>query len=1253
MSVLDAGLPFFGVQAGARGERVSVEERAVRLALGAPTPNLTDQADGPDEVVRAAAALAVLLFRYTYEPTVAIGIAEQEIRPDGAQDVGIIPVSVSVAAHDTLAQVILKTAEAARHSRSEGNRRGAGAEPEGQTSVVLGGRLQANAASGAGVDQERSERHARMLGRTDLVIEIGDDGDASALRLIYDGKRFNGECMARFGEQIATTLASLASDVTRQVKDATILPEAERRKLLLEYCPGDTAPRPDKTVIDLLEDQCARTPDRRAYICDDEAFTYAQVHGKANRLARELHGMGVTKGDVIPLLLEQSLDLIVSALALMKLGAVFVPLDLKWPAARIHRLVTDLKPRVMLMDEGVTLAGSNPAPDRPVNWFALPVSATGPRNAVAPDDPIYGYFTSGSTGLPKCAMNVHRGIVNRFLYMTKRYRATGNEMILQNSKHVFDAWVWQVFWPLTTGSTVVLPRSTKVFDLLGRIELVDKYKVTMTDFVPSVFGVLVDYLTNVNPAARRKLETLRHILIGGEELNPVATQTFKSMLPQVGLTNTYGPTETSIGTIFFEIGKERYSSIPIGRPIDNVNALILDEHRNLMPTGAIGDLYLSGACMGLGYLNDPEKTRSVFLPNPYPEVPGRIMYRTGDLAYYLPDGNIGFAGRRDQQVKVRGIRIELGEIESALLEHPEVAQAKVVLDKRVTGREELVGYVVGRRGRVDVTALRSHLLLRVPDYMVPARIGVLEAMPLDHGGKVDRRRLLEHVVPESAATRTADPFSPQTKDEATLAEVWKDTLNVDSVSAADSFFELGGNSLLAVRLVWKIREALGVDIPIQELYQRPTIGELRQALTGMEVRPSGIDEKIRAQIRADLSSAAELRGDAAAKAAPPEFRNVLLTGSTGFVGAHLLKELLEKTDAVIYCLVRAQGEVGALIRLRENLQYYRIDAREHLPRIVCIAGDLAWPRFGLTEEDYRDHSQRIDTVIHSGALVDYLRDYRGHRSANVLGTFEILRFAGAGRTKFLHHVSTLGVLPLSEPALKGEKFSEDGTLDSRYLPAGGYSQSKWAADQIAIGARDRGLSVNVFRPGEVMPATDLGVPNRKALSHMVIKAILTLGMYPETDATLDYTPADYVSRAMVHIARCSTSPGATYHLRHPKGISAQQVLQVFRSAGFALKEVSYARFWNRLEEAAGGGDSELTLLRSLVAGGAGSASAGPSRDILAELFDLDVARVLNARAVSALEASGITVTDDADRLIRPYAEHCKQSGEDAVAEVAR
>src|SRR5262249_53037729 len=350
---------------------------------------------------------------------IAVGLVETQPRPGSARG-PIIPVSVSMDAQDTLAQVVSKTVEAVRQAGYGAQSPRASAAPGAAPVVIL---------AGGSVDREWK---IRTLGTTDLVLEVVKEKKWVSLRGIYDGHRFDKTCMGRLIDQIATALAGFSADRTQQVKSLQILPEAERQRLLLECCPGEKAPRPEKTVIDLLEEQATRTPDRRAYICDDEVFTYEQGMGKANSLAHELEEMGVVKGDVVPMLLEQSLDLIVSALALMKLGAVFVPFDLKWPAARIQRLVAGLAPRVILKDEGVSLPGASTAPMRPVDWSALPVSPEGPRNAVGPDDPIYGYYTSGSTGLPKCAINVHRGIVNRFLYMTKRYRANGNEVILQN-----------------------------------------------------------------------------------------------------------------------------------------------------------------------------------------------------------------------------------------------------------------------------------------------------------------------------------------------------------------------------------------------------------------------------------------------------------------------------------------------------------------------------------------------------------------------------------------------------------------------------------------------------------------------------------------------------------------------------------------------------------------------------------------------------------------------------------------------------
>lgn len=1084
---------------------------------------------------------------------------------------------------------------------------------------------------------------ASLLVGTPLIVRAVTAANGVTVDIVYDATTAAEDPIKRFAEQWAQTLRSAWANPRTAIKDIETLPPGQKAQLLLQSS-GDTVSIPNTTVIDLIEQQCAASPDRIAYLCDEEVLTYSDVNGKANGLARSLQNLGVTKGDVIPLLLDQSLDLIFSALALMKLGAVFVPLDMQWPHSRVERMLNELAPRIVLTNDHCRPSIASSHPSACVDASALPSSSSGPRNPVSPEDPIYGYYTSGSTGAPKCAINIHRGIVNRFLYMTKRYHADGSEVILQNSKHVFDAWVWQVFWPLTNGAKTVLPRSTRVFDLLGTIDLIARHRVTMTDFVPSVFNVLVEYV-KTNPRAKHKLETLRHILIGGEELHPEASHAFKSLLPQVGLTNTYGPTETSIGTIFYELGSHRYRSVPIGRPIDNVKAVLLDEDHHLVPLGAIGEIHLGGLCVGRGYLNDPQRTKAVFVDNPYPELGCPTLYCTGDLAYYLPDGNIQFVGRRDQQVKLRGVRIELGEIESILLLHPEVGQTKVVVDRRVSGREELIAYIVGTRALVDLRAIKDHLRRELPAYMIPAHFVLLDAMPLDHNGKVDRKRLLADFAPEATSAIIDEPFEPRSSDEVALAQAWTEVFNVQRIGKDDDFFDLGGGSLHGVRMLCAIEKRTGITLGIHELYENRTIGKVagllqaaRQRLPGVHPtapRPPDIVNDVRA-----ISVTGE---DTQPNGAGMGLNHVLLTGATGFVGVHLLNELMTRTNASVYCLVRAHGEVGALLRLRESLRHYGLNGDAYLSRIVPLPGDLGRARFGLGEEQYREVARRVDTVIHSGALVDYLRDYAGHRSANVLGTAEVLRFAGSGPVKRVHHISTLGVLPLSETRLSGTCFREDDLPDEEYLPRDGYSQSKWVAERLAIKAREHGLPVSIYRLGEVMPTAASGIPNGKAFLHLVIKTFVTLGMAPHTEAVIDYVPADYVAGAVVHMAKQALWPGTTCNLRHPTGVPLASILSTFRSAGICLEDVSYNTFLECLDAAsrAAAPDSTITLVRSLLAGASREAPT-LTRDPLRQLFHTDCSRIDARHTEEALARSGIDIPADHHELARPYALYCKR-----------
>jgi amino acid adenylation domain-containing protein len=827
-----------------RQDRLDCDERTVQFVLD-PRVDAEMQdaasAGGASYLTRVAAALALLVFRYTRQPTVAIGMPTEGDSRIAGENARVIPLQVAISSQDTVAAVISKTAEGMRRAREQAQAaaRGQAADPHtARTHFVLSVGPGPDGALPATVqDGQSSLVSSAALLSTDLLVKVCRAPAQTVVELTYDGNRFSEAIINRLADQIGETLKSTSADSGKQVKEVNIHSAGERHRILVDYN-GDAALRPDKTVIDLIEEQCARSPTRPAYLCGEEVLTYEQANGKANSLALELQRMGVTKGDFIPLVLQQSLDLALSALAAMKLGAAFVPMDTTWPAARIQKAIEGLSPRVILTDEHYRPSGDLRFPIHLVDASRLPISPSGPRNVVSKDDAIYGYYTSGSTGIPKCAVNIHRGIVNRFLYMTKRYKADGNEVILQNSKPAFDAWVWQVFWPLTNGARIVLPPSAKVFDLFRTMELIDRHQVTMTDFVPSVFNVMVDYITETNPSARRQLRSLRHILIGGEELNPAAVYKFKTILPEVGLTNTYGPTETSIGTIFFEVGNEPYLRLPIGRPIDNVSALLLDEDLNLVPPGVVGEIFLGGACVGRGYLNDPKRTRPVFLDNPYEEVAGPRIYRTGDLAYHLPDGNIQFVGRRDAQVKLRGVRIELGEIEAALSQHPEVKDGKVVFDKRVPGREELVAFIVCNGAHVDIKSVRDYLRRQVPDYMVPTQFVVLAAFPVDHNGKVDRKRLLQDFAsgakttpeefPSSDAPRPAPEESdgaPRTPMEKLIVALWQDALRVDQISVHDNFFDLGGHSLSLMPVVAKIQAMLGVRLTVDEFVLQ-TLGQI-------------------------------------------------------------------------------------------------------------------------------------------------------------------------------------------------------------------------------------------------------------------------------------------------------------------------------------------------------------------------------------------------------------------------------------------
>ncbi|GAB1543625.1 hypothetical protein NUACC21_63000 [Scytonema sp. NUACC21] len=662
----------------------------------------------------------------------------------------------------------------------------------------------------------------------DLVVSVEERETELVINFNYNKDLFEVTTVRRMIGHFQTLLETVVNTRGLSVGELPLLTATERRQLLVEWNQTDKVYPQDKCIHQLVETQVEKTPESVAVVFEDRQLTYRQLNEKANQLSARLQGLGITGGMYVPLLIPKSLDLLIAELAVMKTGAAFVPMDTNWPAARVHEILTILDAKVVLVCK------TEPYPDIPSQWQCLTVDETELEGLVANlrcpveiDDPIYVIFTSGSTGSPKGAINKHRGIVNRFFNMNDRYGCQELDVILFTSAHIFDASVWQLFWPLINGARTVIPKAGFGIDLEEIIELVEQKKVTVTDFVPSVFNLLVDYLAE-HPEERQRLQTLRQLLIGGEAMRAKSIYAFKADFPNVGITNTYGPTETSIGTIFQEVPPTYTEPIPIGKPLHNVRALILDKYRNPVPVGVPGELYLGGECVGLGYLNNKLATQAAFIPNPWTEVKSAMLYKTGDMARYQPDGTIEFLGRLDNQVKIRGIRIELGEIESVLVKHPQVKETAVLVQEDPPGPKQLVAYVVPHQeNELSSKVLRRFLAEKLPDYAVPSVFVLLEALPLTPNGKVDRRSLPS---PVGLREQLQTPFvAPQTPTETTLAAIWADLLRLDKVSVHDNFFELGGDSILSIQVVARAKAA-GLQLTPKQIFQHQTIAVLAGAV---------------------------------------------------------------------------------------------------------------------------------------------------------------------------------------------------------------------------------------------------------------------------------------------------------------------------------------------------------------------------------------------------------------------------------------
>ena len=670
----------------------------------------------------------------------------------------------------------------------------------------------------------------------DLTLTAAEVEGHLAASFEYNTDLFEAATIRRMLRHFQTLLEGIVTDPGARLSSLPVLTASERHQLLYEWNDTKADYPHEQCVHQLFEAQVERTPEATAIVCEDEQLTYDELNRRANQLAHYLRRLGVGPEVKVGICIERSIEMLVGLLGILKAGGAYVPLDPMSPPERLSFMLEDAQVKILLTQQHLKAS----LPDNGAHLVCLDTVDQGviggerdenPVSGVTPDHLAYVIYTSGSTGTPKGVMIQHRSLVSYTTTACVEYQLEPGDRVLQFSSISFDTSAEEIYPCLARGATLVLRADSMMASALAFLEMLKDWSLTVLDLPTSYWHELT---AGVCEQGLTLPSSLRLVIIGGERALPERLATWKQCVgQQVRLVNTYGPTEATIVTTMCDLSPAEALNtapereVPIGRAIRNAQVYLLDRYLQPVPVGVPGQLYIGGVGLARGYLNRPELTASRFIPDPFSGEAGARLYQSGDLARYLPSGEIEFLGRIDHQVKVRGFRIELGEIESALAEHEAVREAAVLSREDAPGEKRLVAYLVARREQSPtVSELRKFLKQKLPEYMMPAAFVMLEAMPSTTSGKIDRGAL---PAPDRVRPELDEALAPpRTITERVLADIWAQVLGIEQVGIHDNFFELGGDSILSIQIIARANEA-GLRLTPKQLFQHQTIAELAAA----------------------------------------------------------------------------------------------------------------------------------------------------------------------------------------------------------------------------------------------------------------------------------------------------------------------------------------------------------------------------------------------------------------------------------------
>ncbi len=983
----------------------------------------------------------------------------------------------------------------------------------------------------------------------DYGIEVYDLKEELRIGIKYQDHHYEKSTIKRHLNYFKELLDSILEAPDKEIGLYDILPEAEKHQLLYSFNTTLEKVTEEKTVIDLFEEQVLKTPKKVAVFHDGTSVSYEELDKRANQLAHLLVDKGVKQEDLIGIYMGRSLEMIVGILGVLKSGAAYVPLWPYHPIERTRQIIANTELHILITDhlndaaipfiDGLEKVTIN-------KEFSLlsEYSTSTPEVSISLSSASYVIHTSGTTGVPKGVVIEHGSIANRLVTEVSLLELNEDLISCLTTNYIFDVSLLEIFLPLIVGGKLVVPKDENLKEMSSLISLLSKEKITLLQGTPSFFTGLVELLN----ISSNKLLNVSRICVGGESLNGHLVNTLKAKLPWVKINNHYGPTEATIDSIVLE-NVDSFDRNILGKPLKNTNIYILGDKQELLPLGVVGELYIGGGGIARGYLNDLILTKEKFPKNPFIE--NECMYRSGDFARWLPDGTIEFLGRKDAQIKLRGHRIELREIEANIEEIEHVERAVVTLKEYGDKRKMLVAFIVSTSND-NTTDIAIRLKKVLPEYMIPKRYITIASIPMTVNGKIDYSALPEV---DTNAIENNDFVAPSTKNERILAQSWEKVLGLKKVGIQDDFFDVGGDSILAIKLLSEIKKTFNRELSVKSIFSYPTVYDFSRFLEDIDSNVSYLDSEINVENESSLDiDLSDLTVLESYKEIP---ENIFLTGATGFVGVYLLSNLLIRTTATIYCMVRGATLIEAKDRIIDKLKKYELYHPDYLDRIIPVLGDLSKENLGIHKQMFKEITKKVDYIYHTASYMNHFSNYDQLKKANVNGNREILKIATSVKLKKVLYTSTVDGL------VEGAK-EKDSRDHEIHKISSGYGGSKWVGEKIMSKAQEKGIPLQIYRLGLITGDSITGkIPENQWFSWL-LKSCYELGYFAE-EMTFPITPVDYVSQAITSISLHQNITSDIFHLSNSQFVNLEKFFNNPVAKLDEIKKISLQNWLSKLE----------------------------------------------------------------------------------------